>query len=157
MFLDIKILDRGDNSSAWAKFLEKEKEMTIDLSAPGSSGLLDASSKRDISFFSSKYVLGLTVTAGIGGLLFGYDTGTWMNFFFLLDWINYFHHLINLREVHAHGSRVISSFPFQPLLKYKCFFLFHFLVVNGGKLSTNFLWFSWTFLIRKILTKGPAF
>jgi MFS transporter, SP family, solute carrier family 2 (myo-inositol transporter), member 13 len=50
--------------------------MTIDLSAPGSSGLLNASSKRERSFFSNKYVLGLTITAGIGGLLFGYDTGT---------------------------------------------------------------------------------
>lgn len=50
--------------------------MTIDLSMPGSSGLLDASSKRDLSVLSNKYVLGLTVTAGIGGLLFGYDTGT---------------------------------------------------------------------------------
>jgi MFS transporter, SP family, solute carrier family 2 (myo-inositol transporter), member 13 len=49
--------------------------MTIDLSTPGSSGLLDASSKRKISFFSNKYVLGLTITAGIGGFLFGYDTG----------------------------------------------------------------------------------
>ncbi|XP_078172273.1 inositol transporter 1-like [Carex rostrata] len=49
--------------------------MTIDLSMPGSSGLLDASSNRDLSVLSNKYVLGLTVTAGIGGLLFGYDTG----------------------------------------------------------------------------------
>nr|GEW96156.1 inositol transporter 1-like [Tanacetum cinerariifolium] len=28
-----------------------------------------------ITYFSNKYVLGLTVVAGIGGLLFGYDTG----------------------------------------------------------------------------------
>ncbi|KAJ4790501.1 Inositol transporter 1 [Rhynchospora pubera] len=49
--------------------------MTIDLDAPGSSGLLDASSRREISFLSNMYVLGLTLTAGIGGLLFGYDTG----------------------------------------------------------------------------------
>lgn len=41
-----------------------------------SSGLLKASSKREMSFWSNKYVLGLTITAGIGGLLFGYDTGT---------------------------------------------------------------------------------
>ncbi|KAF3337907.1 sugar transporter protein [Carex littledalei] len=39
------------------------------------SGLLKASSKREMSFWSNKYVLGLTTTAGIGGLLFGYDTG----------------------------------------------------------------------------------
>ncbi|RWV84358.1 hypothetical protein GW17_00053929 [Ensete ventricosum] len=48
--------------------------MTIQ-SFPGSSGIIDASPKRDISYFSNFYVLGLTVTAGIGGLLFGYDTG----------------------------------------------------------------------------------
>ncbi|WOL11276.1 inositol transporter 1 [Canna indica] len=48
--------------------------MTI-LSLPGSSGSIDASPKRDISYFSNFYVLGLTLTAGIGGLLFGYDTG----------------------------------------------------------------------------------
>lgn len=50
--------------------------MTIDFSMPGSSGILDSPAKRDMSFFSNGYVLGLTVTAGIGGLLFGYDTGT---------------------------------------------------------------------------------
>ncbi|KAJ4756455.1 Inositol transporter 1 [Rhynchospora pubera] len=50
--------------------------MTIDKSMmPGSSGPLEASSKKEISFWSNKYVLGLTTTAGIGGLLFGYDTG----------------------------------------------------------------------------------
>lgn len=48
--------------------------MTIQ-SFPGSSGIIDASPKRDISYFSNFYVLGLTLTAGIGGLLFGYDTG----------------------------------------------------------------------------------
>lgn len=51
--------------------------MTIDKwMMPRSSGLLKASSKRDMSFWSNQYVLGLTTTAGIGGLLFGYDTGT---------------------------------------------------------------------------------
>nr|CAD1836996.1 unnamed protein product [Ananas comosus var. bracteatus] len=49
--------------------------MKIDFSMPGSSGILDSPAKRDMSFFSNGYVLGLTVTAGIGGLLFGYDTG----------------------------------------------------------------------------------
>ncbi|KAI3697043.1 hypothetical protein L6452_29759 [Arctium lappa] len=36
---------------------------------------LDASVEKKITYFSNKYVLGLTVIAGIGGLLFGYDTG----------------------------------------------------------------------------------
>lgn len=47
--------------------------MTIK-SLPGSSGYLDAENRK-ISYFSNRYVLGLTVIAGIGGLLFGYDTG----------------------------------------------------------------------------------
>ncbi|KAJ0034629.1 hypothetical protein Pint_25729 [Pistacia integerrima] len=48
--------------------------MTLD-SIPGSSGYLDAFPERRMSYFSNSYVLGLTVIAGIGGLLFGYDTG----------------------------------------------------------------------------------
>ncbi|KAI3798228.1 hypothetical protein L1987_33499 [Smallanthus sonchifolius] len=48
--------------------------MTIDL-IPGSSGHIDAGVDNKITYFSNKYVLGLTVIAGIGGLLFGYDTG----------------------------------------------------------------------------------
>nr|UQE85997.1 inositol transporter 1 isoform [Mesembryanthemum crystallinum] len=44
-------------------------------SIPGSSGYLDAFPERRITYFSNGYVLGLTVVAGIGGLLFGYDTG----------------------------------------------------------------------------------
>ncbi|XP_076956080.1 inositol transporter 1-like [Bidens hawaiensis] len=48
--------------------------MTIDL-MPGSSGLIDAADDKKITYFSNKYVLGLTLVAGIGGLLFGYDTG----------------------------------------------------------------------------------
>ncbi|KAH6824967.1 inositol transporter 1 [Perilla frutescens var. hirtella] len=40
-----------------------------------SSGYLNGSSRRKITYFSNSYVLGLTVAAGIGGLLFGYDTG----------------------------------------------------------------------------------
>ena len=54
--------------------------MTIDLSTmPGSSSsrLLDAAAARkDMNFFKNRYVLGLTGVAGIGGFLFGYDTGT---------------------------------------------------------------------------------
>ena len=49
--------------------------MTID-SLPGSSGYLDLFPERRMSYFSNTYVLRLTVIAGIGGLLFGYDTGT---------------------------------------------------------------------------------
>lgn len=49
--------------------------MTIDMSMPGSSGLLTAVGKRDMKFFSNQYVLVLTGCAGIGGFLFGYDTG----------------------------------------------------------------------------------
>lgn len=40
----------------------------------GSSGNLGGSDRK-ITYFSNSYVLGLTVVAGIGGLLFGYDTG----------------------------------------------------------------------------------
>lgn len=48
--------------------------MTIE-SFPGSSGYIDAGVDKKITYFSNTYVLGLTVIAGIGGLLFGYDTG----------------------------------------------------------------------------------
>ncbi|GMN69636.1 hypothetical protein TIFTF001_038684, partial [Ficus carica] len=48
--------------------------MTID-SLPGSSGYLDSYPERKMWYFKNHYVLGLTVVAGIGGLLFGYDTG----------------------------------------------------------------------------------
>ncbi|GER32680.1 major facilitator superfamily protein [Striga asiatica] len=47
--------------------------MTIE-SFSGSSGYLRGSDAK-ITYFSNSYVLGLTVVAGIGGLLFGYDTG----------------------------------------------------------------------------------
>ena len=49
-------------------------KMTLD-SLPGSSGYLDSYPERKISYFKNPYVLSLTVVAGIGGLLFGYDTG----------------------------------------------------------------------------------
>ncbi|XP_073039846.1 inositol transporter 1 [Primulina eburnea] len=51
--------------------------MTIEL-LPASSGYLNDGGEnggRRITYFSNSYVLGLTMVAGIGGLLFGYDTG----------------------------------------------------------------------------------
>ncbi|CAH9062233.1 unnamed protein product [Cuscuta epithymum] len=47
--------------------------MTVE-SMPGSSGYLDVGDRK-VTYFSNAYVLGLTIIAGIGGLLFGYDTG----------------------------------------------------------------------------------
>ncbi|OMO84915.1 Sugar/inositol transporter [Corchorus capsularis] len=44
-------------------------------SLPGSSGYLDLHPERRMSYFGNPYILGLTVVAGISGLLFGYDTG----------------------------------------------------------------------------------
>ncbi|KFK37169.1 hypothetical protein AALP_AA4G222700 [Arabis alpina] len=50
--------------------------MTLTIqTAPGSSNYLDMFPERRMSYFGNSYILGLTVTAGIGGLLFGYDTG----------------------------------------------------------------------------------
>ncbi|GAV69925.1 Sugar_tr domain-containing protein [Cephalotus follicularis] len=48
--------------------------MTIG-SMPGSSGYLENFPDRKMSYFSNSYVVSLTLVAGIGGLLFGYDTG----------------------------------------------------------------------------------
>ncbi|KAI4334720.1 hypothetical protein L6164_013432 [Bauhinia variegata] len=42
---------------------------------PGSSGYLELHPERKMSFFKNPYILGVTAVAGIGGLLFGYDTG----------------------------------------------------------------------------------
>ncbi|XP_062107725.1 inositol transporter 1 isoform X2 [Humulus lupulus] len=48
--------------------------MTIE-TLPGSSGYLDMYPERKIPLLKNPYIMGLTVVAGIGGLLFGYDTG----------------------------------------------------------------------------------
>ncbi|KAL7106108.1 hypothetical protein ACP275_07G090700 [Erythranthe tilingii] len=41
----------------------------------GHNGNYNRNGEKRITYFSNSYVLGLTVVAGIGGLLFGYDTG----------------------------------------------------------------------------------
>lgn len=63
-------------------------KMTLTLeSIPGSSGYLDLFPDRRMSYFSNMYVLGLTVIAGIGGLLFGYDTGIFLIFIPFLSFL----------------------------------------------------------------------
>ncbi|KAL3642092.1 Integrin alpha chain-like protein (Alpha-int1) [Castilleja foliolosa] len=47
--------------------------MTVESFAESSGHLRGSNTK--ITYFSNSYVLGLTLVAGIGGLLFGYDTG----------------------------------------------------------------------------------
>lgn len=47
------------------------------------------------TYFSNSYVLGLTLVAGFGGLLFGYDTGTlrlWLYDFMIL-WLRLWVHV----------------------------------------------------------------
>lgn len=41
----------------------------------GSSGYLEKHPDRKITIFQNSYIVGITFAAGIGGLLFGYDTG----------------------------------------------------------------------------------
>ncbi|KAK2443194.1 inositol transporter [Trifolium repens] len=45
------------------------------MATPGSSDYLELYPERKISYFKNPYILGVTAAAGIGGLLFGYDTG----------------------------------------------------------------------------------
>lgn len=42
---------------------------------PGSSGYLEVYPERKVWYFKNPYIIGITAAAGIGGLLFGYDTG----------------------------------------------------------------------------------
>ena len=51
-----------------------EKGITMEYT-PGSSGYLELYPERKMSPLKNPYILGLTGVAGIGGLLFGYDTG----------------------------------------------------------------------------------
>ncbi|KAK7245630.1 hypothetical protein RIF29_40478 [Crotalaria pallida] len=48
---------------------------TMEEATPGSSGYLEMYPERKVSYFKNPYILGVTAAAGIGGLLFGYDTG----------------------------------------------------------------------------------
>jgi hypothetical protein len=47
------------------------------MATPGSSDYLELYPERKISYFKNPYILGVTAAAGIGGLLFGYDTGSY--------------------------------------------------------------------------------
>lgn len=42
---------------------------------PGTSGSSGPIVGKRVTLFGNSYVLGITMVAGIGGLLFGYDTG----------------------------------------------------------------------------------
>lgn len=44
----------------------------------GTSDYLKKYPERRISFFQSSYIVGVSFAAGIGGLLFGYDTGIYI-------------------------------------------------------------------------------
>ncbi|XP_057431864.1 inositol transporter 1-like isoform X1 [Lotus japonicus] len=48
---------------------------TNTMTTPGSSDYLELYPERKMSYFKNPYILGVTAAAGIGGLLFGYDTG----------------------------------------------------------------------------------
>jgi SP family myo-inositol transporter-like MFS transporter 13 len=48
------------------------------MATPGSSDYLELYPERKISYFKNPYILGVTAAAGIGGLLFGYDTGNYL-------------------------------------------------------------------------------
>lgn len=58
-----------------AKKMVAEMGMGMSMRA-GSSGYLEMHPERKITFFQNPYIVGITFAAGLGGLLFGYDTGT---------------------------------------------------------------------------------
>jgi len=49
-------------------------EMGMSMRA-GSSSYLEMHPERKIALFQNPYIIGITFAAGLGGLLFGYDTG----------------------------------------------------------------------------------
>lgn len=68
--------------------------MTLGSSLPGSSGYLDLHPDRKMFYFKNPYILGLTVVAGIGGLLFGYDTGIPFSLSLILTPFTYIQHIL---------------------------------------------------------------
>ncbi|CAN1189792.1 hypothetical protein LINPERHAP2_LOCUS40116 [Linum perenne] len=74
---EARSVKKEEKSTFSAVSIESKKTayMTIESLPPGSSGYLELFPERRMSYFSNAFVLRLTVVAGIGGLLFGYDTG----------------------------------------------------------------------------------
>lgn len=59
-------------------------------------------------YFKNPYILGLTVVAGIGGLLFGYDTGTIFHPILTSNYSLYTH-----LYMYVYTARVISEKVFE--------------------------------------------
>lgn len=93
-----------------------------------SSGYL-SESRRKITYFSNSYVLGLTVVAGIGGLLFGYDTGIFSLAFYLL---------LAKNLVHGNAFSVLIVFFLVIFLLKKFRFIESFYVLPGSVLRRYF-------------------